>query len=156
MSSPNARLLVVGSDHAGLALKDKLKVHAERLGLKVEDVGTHTADSVDYPDFGRAVAHRVVELIPEGALGLAVCGSGIGIAMAANKVKGARAALCHDVTSAKLAREHNDANVLCLGERLTGVAVAEACLEAFLSTEFAGGRHERRVQKLAELDAAHD
>ncbi len=150
--SSETRLLVVGSDHAGLQLKDRLKQHAERLGLRVEDVGTQSGDSVDYPDYGAKVGRRVVELAAEGALGLAVCGSGIGISIAANKVRGVRAALCHDVTSARLSREHNDANVLCLGERLIGVAVAEACLETFLSTEFAGGRHARRVEKLSGLD----
>ena len=145
------RTLIIGADHAGLTLKNHCKAFAERLGVRVEDLGTHGPESVDYPDYGAKVAARVVELGGR-ALGLAVCGSGIGISMAANKVKGARAALCHDVTSAKLAREHNDANVLCLGERLIGVVVAEGCLETFLSTEFAGGRHGKRVQKLAELD----
>lgn len=145
------RILVIGSDHAGLALKNRLRQFAEEMGLRVEDMGTHSADSVDYPDYGKGVATRVIELGDE-ALGLAVCGSGIGISIAANKVKGARAALCHDVTSARLSREHNDANVLCLGERLIGVAVAEACLEAFVSTTFGGGRHARRIAKLSELD----
>ncbi len=114
-------------------------------GHDVLDVGTHSTESADYPEFGAAVGRKVVEL---GARGVCVCGSGIGISIAANKVAGVRAALVTEPTAARLAREHNDANVVCFGERLIGRAVAEDALRAFLSTEFAGGRHERRVKQL--------
>jgi len=141
--------VVVGSDHAGFALKEHLKKVLVGWGHEVEDVGTHSTESADYPDFGAAVGRKVVEL---GTRGLAVCGSGIGISIAANKVPGVRAALVSESTSARLSREHNDANVLCLGERLVGSAVAEDALKAFLETAFAGGRHEKRVEKLRALD----
>jgi ribose 5-phosphate isomerase B len=141
--------VVVGSDHAGFQLKEHLKKVLVGWGHEVEDVGTHSTESADYPDFGAAVGRKVVEL---QARGVAVCGSGIGISIAANKVPGVRAALVSESTSARLAREHNDANVLCLGERLVGAAVAEDALKAFLETAFAGGRHEKRVDKLRALD----
>lgn len=142
--------IAAGSDHAGVHIKDLLVEHLRNIGHEVTDLGTHGDDSVDYPDFGAAVARAVVDSTHQ--LGLAVCGSGIGIAMAANKVPGARAATCHDVTSARLARMHNDANVLCIGERLTGQQVAIDMVDSFLTTEFEGGRHIGRVEKLAGLD----
>jgi ribose 5-phosphate isomerase B len=142
--------LVVGSDHAGFQLKEYLKSLAAEWGHEVVDVGTHSADSVDYPVFGAAVGRKVVELGGD-ARGLAVCGSGIGIAMAANKVAGVRAAVVSEPTAARLCREHNDANVLCLGERLIGRALAEEALKVFLATPFAGGRHQRRVDQLDAL-----
>jgi ribose 5-phosphate isomerase B len=141
--------VVVGSDHAGFQLKEHLKKVLVHWGHEVEDVGTHSTESTDYPEWGAAVGRRVVE---EQALGLAVCGSGIGISIAANKVPGVRAALVSEATSARLSREHNDANVLCLGERLIGPAVAEDALKAFLETPFSGGRHAKRVEKLQALD----
>ena len=140
--------VVVGSDHAGFPLKEHLKKVLGQWGHEVIDVGTHSTESTDYPQYGEAVGHKVMEL---GAPGLCVCGSGIGISIAANKVPGVRAALVGDATAARLAREHNDANVLCLGERLIGRAVAEDALKAFLETAFAGGRHERRVKQLDAL-----
>lgn len=143
--------IALGSDHAGYVLKTVLADHIRLLGHDVVDLGTNSAiESVDYPDFGAAVAHCVVG--GEAELGVCVCGSGIGIAIAANKVPGARAATVHDQTSARLARLHNDANVVCLGERLIGVEVAKDCVSEFLRTAFEGGRHARRVEKLAELD----
>jgi ribose 5-phosphate isomerase B len=142
--------VVVGSDHAGFGLKEQLRAHLAARGHQVIDLGTHSTESTDYPDYGAAVGRKVVELGAE-ARGLAVCGSGIGISIAANKVSGVRAALVHDVTSARLARQHNDANVICFGERLIGGEVAVESLEVFLATAFEGGRHARRVDKLNQL-----
>jgi len=136
--------VVVGSDHAGYKLKEYLKERLAAWGHEVEDVGTHTTDSCDYPRFGVAVGKRVVELGGE-ARGVAVCGSGIGISIAANRVAGVRAALVQEPTAARLSRQHNDANVICFGERLVGVAVAEEALRVWLETPFEGGRHARRV-----------
>lgn len=149
------RRVVVGSDHAGFALKERLKALLVDLGCDVVDVGTHSTASTDYPDYGEAVGRQVVSFNEAGdlqACGVAVCGSGIGISIAANKVPGVRAALVHDVTAARLSRQHNDANVVCFGERLIGVTVAEESLRAFLETAFAGGRHLPRVDKLNRLD----
>lgn len=141
----------VGSDHAGFNLKSVLRARLIELGHEVNDVGTPDLEhSVDYPDFGAAVAKSVVS--GEADLGVVVCGSGNGIAMAANKVAGCRCGVAHDVTSARLAREHNDANVIAFGERFIGQQVALDALEAFLSARFDGGRHCQRVEKLNELD----
>jgi ribose 5-phosphate isomerase B len=141
--------IAAGSDHAGYALKDTLVAHLRAEGHEVLDLGTHGPDRVDYPDFGAAVGRAVAA--GEADVGLAVCGSGIGIAIAANKIPGVRAATVHDVTSAHLAREHNDANVIALGERLTGPEVAREALDAFLAATFEGGRHEGRVAKIDAL-----
>jgi ribose 5-phosphate isomerase B len=145
---------ILGADHAGYRLKEQCKEWLRAWGHEVEDLGTHSCESVDYPDFGAAVGRRVVELAEAGqdARGVAVCGSGIGISIAANKVHGVRAAVVSEPTAARLTRLHNDANVLCMGERLIGPAVAEACLRAFAETAFEGGRHARRVEKLSKLD----
>lgn len=142
--------IAAGSDHAGLRLKNELVAMLRSLGHDVHDVGTHTAESVDYPDFGALVGRAVADKTAE--LGLCVCGSGIGIAMAANKIGGVRAATVHDVTSARLAREHNDANVICLGERLIGPQVASDAVLAFLEATYQGGRHQQRIDKLSALD----
>lgn len=141
--------IAVGSDHAGLSLKHALAEHLRASGHDVVDLGTHSADSVDYPDFAAAVGRAVAS--GDARLGLCVCGSGIGVAIAANKVPGVRAATVHDVTSAHLAREHNDANVMCVGERLTGPEVAREALDAFVAASFLGGRHQRRVDKIDAL-----
>ena len=125
---------------------------ADRLreqGHEVADLGTYTDERVDYPDFGAAVGRAVAD--GDADLGLCVCGSGIGIAMAANKIPGARAATIHDATSGRLAREHNDANIVCIGERLTGPEVAIDALDAFVNAKFQGGRHTGRVAKLDAL-----
>ena len=143
--------LVVGSDHAGFALKQDVADHLRAAGHEVEDVGTDGTASVDYPDFGAAVGRAVVDGRSE--LGIAVCGSGIGIAMAANKVDGVRAASVSNTTGARLSREHNNANVLCLGQRLTGVQVAIDAVDAFLGASFAEGRHRLRVDKITELES---
>ena len=144
--------IAVGSDHAGYSLKQRLAAELRTLGHEVLDLGAHDADRVDYPDFGAAVGRAVAGA--EADLGVCVCGSGIGIAMAANKVPGVRAAPVHDATSARLARQHNDANVLCLGERLLDPDVASEAVQAWLDAEFEGGRHVGRVAKLAELDGS--
>jgi ribose 5-phosphate isomerase B len=141
--------IAVGADHAGVDLKDLLAAHLSQRGIEVLDLGTHGHDRVDYPDFGVAVGRAVAEGTAD--LGVAVCGSGIGIGIAANKVPGIRAATVHDETSARLARQHNDANVLCLGQRLIGVEVALAALDAWLDASFEGGRHAGRVAKLDAL-----
>jgi ribose 5-phosphate isomerase B len=145
-----AEKLVAASDHAGLALRAEAVKAARGRGLEVEDLGPFTADSVDYPDF----AVKVGEAVGAGRarFGLLVCGTGIGISMAANKLPGVRAALCRTEYEARMARAHNDANVLCLGERVTGAGLAAAIVEAFLATPFEGGRHARRVEKLNALD----
>lgn len=149
MSGPAVRI-AVGADHAGVDLKDMLAAHLAGRGVDVVDLGTHGHDRVDYPDFGAAVGHAVAD--GEVDLGVCVCGSGIGIGIAANKVRGIRAATVHDQTSARLAREHNDANVICLGQRLLGEEVARDAVDAWLDAEFQGGRHSGRVAKLGRLD----
>jgi ribose 5-phosphate isomerase B len=140
-----------GSDHAGFALKEILKTELAALGHQVADLGTHDGSTrVDYPDFGAAVGRAVVA--GQADLGVCTCGTGIGISMAANKVPGVRAAVVHDVTTATLARQHNHANVVCLGSRVVGTAVAVDSLVAFLATAEEHGRHDARIAKLADLD----
>ncbi len=146
MVDPSSPPLILGSDHAGFALKRQLMSLLEERGYTVQDVGCHAAERCDYPDFGHAVG-RAVAASP-GTLGVVVCGSGIGISMAANKIPGVRCALCTDVTMARLSRAHNDANVLALGERLMGEETAKDVLLAFLEGQFEGGRHQGRVDKL--------
>jgi ribose 5-phosphate isomerase B len=146
------RRIALGADHGGVHLKDEVAEHLAGRGIEVLDLGTHGTDRVDYPEYGVAVGRAVAT--GEADLGVAVCGSGIGIGIAANKVPGVRAATVHDETSARLAREHNDANVLCLGERLIGVEVAKAAVDAWLDATFEGGRHERRVAMLDALPGA--
>ena len=140
----------LGADHAGFALKEVLEEAIGELGHEAVDDGTHSGESDDYPDFGHRVAEAVLE--HEGSVGVLVCGSGIGISMSANRHPGIRAALCHEPWSAEMSRRHNDANVLCMGERVVGQGLARAVLEAFLAAEFEGGRHARRVGKI-ELPA---
>lgn len=142
-------ILALAADHAGFAMKQALLTHAEEKGIAVLDLGTHDESRVDYPDFGAALAAAVTD--GRATLGLGICGSGIGISIALNRHRGIRAALCQDVTAARLARLHNDANVLCLGARLIGPSTAIDCLDAFLETPFEGGRHQGRVDKLEKL-----
>lgn len=142
--------LYAGSDHAGLTLKQRLIEVARRLGHEVEDLGPETAERVDYPDFAEKVARRVAA--EPDARGLLVCGSGIGIGIAANKVPGIRAAIVWDEDSARLSREHNDANVFAVGERLVPAERAERMLEVWLATPFEGGRHAQRVDKIRRLE----
>jgi ribose 5-phosphate isomerase B len=138
-----------GSDHAGLDLKRELIAFLEQQGDEVVDLGTDSADSVDYPDYGRSVAEKVVA---EGALGLLVCGTGNGIAISANKVKGARAALATDAFTARMAKLHNNANLIVFGARVVGAGVAIDALTAYREAEFEGGRHQRRVDKLMAIE----
>ena len=138
--------IAFGADHAGFDLKELLARRAAELGHEVLDLGTSSTASVDYPDFGYAVGHAVAD--GRADRGVVVCGTGVGISIAANRVRGARAGVATDLFSAQLMREHNDANVLGLGARVTAVPLAAAILEAFRSTPFAGGRHQRRVDKL--------
>lgn len=140
------KTIAIANDHAGVALKQALMAQVAALGFTPLNLGTDSADSVDYPDYGEAVAQAVLD--GRAGRGIAICGSGIGISIAANRHKGIRAALCTTTEAATLARQHNDANVLCLGARLIGEAEAKACVKAFLTTDFEGGRHQRRVAKL--------
>ncbi|MEO6091948.1 MAG: ribose 5-phosphate isomerase B [Novosphingobium sp.] len=139
--------IAIASDHAGFAMKRELAAWLGALGHTVADLGPANADRVDYPDFG----YRLAEAIASGTaeFGVALCGSGIGISIAVNRNSAARCALVSEPLSAQLAREHNDANVIALGARLTGLDMAKACIEAFLATPFAGGRHSARVAKLS-------
>jgi ribose 5-phosphate isomerase B len=138
--------IALASDHAGFSLKTLLAEEIRRLGHEVLDLGALSEEKVDYPDYGHALARE----IEKGAVvrGIAMCGSGIGIGIALNRHPGVRAAVCHDVTSARLSRQHNDANVLVLGARLIGTSVALDCVRIFLSTPFEGGRHADRLKKL--------
>jgi ribose 5-phosphate isomerase B len=138
--------VAVGCDHAGFLLKPTVVRVLADVGCEVVDCGTWSDESVDYPDFGRAVADKVAQ--HQAELGVVICGTGIGISIAANKTPGIRAALCHDTFSARMCREHNNANVLAMGSRVIGSGLAEDILRVFLSTDFAGGRHCRRVDKL--------
>ena len=138
--------IALGADHAGYALKERLKDYLASLGHEVTDLGTGSTDSVDYPDFGFAVGKAVAGGRAER--GVICCGTGIGIAIAANRVKGVRAGVPNDLFATRLMREHNDANVIAFGARQTAAPLAEAMLDLFLVTSFAGGRHERRVKKL--------
>lgn len=145
MTKPTVAL---AADHAGFELKNLLRDELKAQGYGILDLGTNGPESVDYPDFGRALGEAVAT--GKAGRGIAVCGTGIGISIAANRIPGCRAALCHDTTSARLCREHNDANVLALGARLIGVETARDCVKTFLATEFAGGRHAGRVAKLGQ------
>jgi ribose 5-phosphate isomerase B len=138
--------VALAADHAGWELKTALRAVLDGRGVGVVDLGVHDDGAVDYPDMAGALAAVLAE--GRATRGVLVCGTGIGISIAANRFRHVRAALCHDVTTARLARQHNDANVLVLGARVVGLHVAKDCLEAFLDTAFEGGRHQRRVDKL--------
>ena len=146
----DGRPVGIASDHGGLALKQVLVERLRQWGLPVEDLGTDTTASVDYPDFAAKVAEGVAA--GRFSLGVLVCGTGLGMSIKANRTRGVRAAVCTSGYMARMARAHNDANVLCLGERLIGQAVAEDCLKVFLETPFDGGRHTRRVELLSALE----
>jgi len=143
-------VVALGADHAGFPLKEDLKTWLIARGYDVVDLGTQSAESVDYPDFAVAVGGAITA--GKADRGVIVCGTGIGMAMAANKVPGVRAAACSDAFTARMSREHNDANVLALGARVTSREAAIEILEIWLGAEFAGGRHARRVQKIIALD----
>ena len=142
--------IAIGSDHAGYFLKEALEAFLEQEGFGVVDLGCDSPDPVDYPDIAAKVALAVAK--GEVERGLLVCGSGIGMSIAANKVAGVRAARVDEPVSARLAREHNDANILCLGARLVGEDMARQCCTAFYGAEFAGGRHRKRVEQIATLE----
>lgn len=142
-----AKPIAIASDHAGYDLKTQLAGDLAEMGQEVLDLGTDGPESVDYPDFADELAAAIADGRAER--GVLVCGSGLGISIAANRNRAVRAAPCHDVTSVRLARQHNDANVLALGARLIGIETARDCLRAFLETEFEGGRHQRRVAKMS-------
>lgn len=144
--------LYVGSDHAGFALKEQVREHLEQEGHEVVDVGTHSEDSVDYPDFARQVGEAVAA--GDAEYGILVCGSGLGMAIAANKVDGVRAVQVMDTEMAKMSRMHNDANVVTLAGRYTEPATADAIVDTFLATAFEGGRHQNRVDKITAIE--HD
>lgn len=141
----------IGSDHGGFELKEELKRFMEEREIEVVDFGTYSKDSVDYPDYGKIVAEAVAAGEVERAV--VICGTGIGISISANKVKGIRCALCGDTYSARMSREHNNANMLALGGRVLGVGLATEILMAWLEGKFQGGRHQLRVDKIGEIEA---
>lgn len=143
--------LMIGSDHGGFELKEEVKKYLESQGHEVIDVGTYTPDSCDYPDIAKAGCEKITS--GECERGILICGTGIGISMAANKIRGIRAACCSDTYSARYTRLHNDANVLCFGGRVVGGGLACELVDAYLSVEFEGGRHQRRVDKIMALEA---
>ncbi len=142
-------VVFIGSDHGGYELKEQVKSFLEEVGVDIEDLGTYSLDSCDYPDIARKVALNVAKNKEKGIL---ICGSGIGMSIAANKVKGIRCALCHDAYTAEYSRRHNDANIIAFGGRTTGVEIAKQMVKIFLFTEFDGGRHQRRVEKIGKLE----
>ena len=142
--------VAVGADHAGFHLKESALDYLKKKGYEVEDLGTNPTESVDYPDYAVKVARRVAR--KQADFGVLMCGTGLGVAIAANKVHGVRAAPCNDTLSAQLARAHNNANVLTMGGRLTDAAAAEKILDTWFATSFLGGRHARRVDKISALE----
>ena len=142
--------IAMGCDHGGFALKEHLKSYLEEKGYQVEDCGCHSTESVDYPVYGKAAAQAVAE--DRCQYGIVICTTGIGISITANKVKGIRCALCADSFSAEMTRRHNDANMLAMGAGIVGPKLAERIAETFLSTDFEGGRHQRRVDLISEIE----
>lgn len=142
--------IAVAADHGGFKLKQEIIKYLEEVGLDYNDFGTYSAGSVDYPDIAAPLAEAVAR--GEYDLGVLCCGTGIGVSITANKVAGIRAALCHDPYSARMAREHNNANVITMGERVIGPGLAREIMAAFLEAEFTGGRHARRVEKIHNLE----
>ncbi len=142
--------IAIGCDHAGLNVKNAIKVELEKLGYEYNDFGTYDLSSCDYPDYAVQVANAVAS--GEYEKGIIVCGTGVGVSIVANKVKGIRCAHCTDTFTAKACREHNDANIITFGDRITGLGVILDCVNLFLSTEFLGGRHEGRVNKIKNIE----
>lgn len=140
----------IGCDHAALEMKAALVEYVKTLGFEVSDEGTYTSDSVNYPEYAKKVALAVKN--DENSLGVLICGTGIGMSLAANKVKGIRAAAVSEVYSAKLTRQHNDSNIVCIGARVIGIETAKMIVEAFLTTEFEGGRHQTRVDMITAIE----
>lgn len=147
-------MIAIGSDHGGFALKQEIMKHLDEKGLEYKDYGTYSEESCDYPTYGAAVGRAVVS--GECDRGIIICGTGIGISIAANKIEGVRAANCTDCYMAEMTRRHNDANILALGARVVGSGLALKIVDTFLETAFEGGRHARRVDQLRELDARKD
>jgi len=143
-------MIALGSDHAGLELKAEIMKHLDELGLEYKDYGTYTSDSCDYPVYGEAVGRAVAS--GECERGILVCGTGIGISISANKVKGVRAAVCSDTFSAEMTRAHNDANIIAMGARVVGAGLALKIVDAFLNTPFEGGRHQRRIDLMMDIE----
>lgn len=142
--------IAIGSDHAGLSLKKIVIDHLQQKNIEVKDFGTYTSDSCDYPDFGEKVAEQVA--CGNYELGILICGTGIGISISANKVPGIRAAVCGDTFSAHACRQHNNANILAMGERIVGPGLAIDIVDTFLNASFEGGRHQRRIDKIANIE----
>ncbi len=138
----------IATDHAGYALKEFVKDYVTSKGHQIIDLGPDSADRVDYPDFAKKCANSVIS--DNGSFGILICGTGIGISISANKIKGIRAALCHDAYTASMTRAHNNANILCFGERVVGKGVIENMIDAFCDTPFEGGRHAGRVSKIED------
>ncbi|SFA42245.1 ribose-5-phosphate isomerase [Parageobacillus thermantarcticus] len=145
--------VAIASDHAGIRIREEIKKLMDELGIEYIDLGCDCETSVDYPDYAIPVAEKVAN--GEVDRGILICGTGIGMTIAANKVKGVRCALCHDVYSAKVTRQHNDSNVLAMGERVIGPGLAREIAEVWLTTEFEGGRHARRVEKITQYETGH-
>lgn len=143
-------MIAIGCDHAGFNVKQKIMEHLTEKGYEYKDYGTYDLNSCDYPDFALKVANAVAE--NECEKGIIVCGTGIGVSIVANKVKGIRCAHCTDTFSAKACREHNDANVITFGDRISGIGVILDCVDLFLTTDFAGGRHCKRVDKIKKIE----
>ena len=142
--------IIIGSDHGGFELKEIIREYILKKGIEVQDVGVFSADSVDYPDYAKKVGDEVKA--GQGNLGILICGTGIGMSIAANKIKGIRCALCNDVYTAKMARGHNDANVLAIGGRVVGKGVALMIIDTFLNSNFEGGRHNTRISKIRDME----
>ena len=142
--------IAIGCDHGGLNLKNEIIKHLSSKNIETKDFGTYTSESCDYPDIAKEVAEKVAE--KEFDFGILVCGTGVGISIAANKVPGIRAALCHDTFSAHATREHNNANILTLGERVVGVGLGLDIVDTFLNSTFQGDRHQRRIDKITEIE----
>jgi ribose 5-phosphate isomerase B len=142
--------VALACDHGGFRLKEAIKSYLKELGVELIDYGTFSEESVDYPDFAKRAAEGIVK--GEADRGIFICGTGIGISIAANKVRGIRAALCYNVYAAEMSRRHNDANVLCLGGRVMGEELAKRIVKAWLETPFEGGRHQRRIKKIEEME----
>jgi ribose 5-phosphate isomerase B len=143
--------IAIASDHGGYQLKEAVKAHLHNAGMEVEDFGCHNRENVDFPDYAKSVGASIVN--GENQLGILCCGTGIGMSIAANKITGIRAAVVGDVFSAKATREHNDSNILCLGERVTGEGLACLIVDTWLNAEFLGGRHEKRISGIKELES---
>ena len=145
------RIIYIGADSAGYTLKEEVKAHLDSLGYKVEDMGCHSTESCHYPEYAVKVCKNVQANL-EGSFGILICGTGIGMSMAANKHRGIRAAACSDTFSARLTRMHNDANVLCFGERVVGMGLACDLVDSFIDAQFEGGKHQRRVDMITAIE----